>query len=210
MDKDNAAIFMGSDEEGDSFTRDDSILNYRPVIEFVEPPQIEDTYSEATEPSNEIEDARSDMTEIINGLNDVVKLADIAQQRIDARVTALGGVTIKLDPLKDQIAIAAMKRRFPDKKDPTQITYDDYKKAVACLAENVPAIPTLSAEDILAAKTDPLRTDFGGAGNQGGENRPEISSPLNSIEPVDMGSFQNGALLALFAKLLPMILGIKK
>jgi hypothetical protein len=127
------------------------------------------------------------------------------QQRIDNRVKAAGGVEVKLDPSKDAATIAAMKRRFPDKKDPTKITYDDYKKVLDCVGKSAATPPAVSADDIRAAKSDPLRTDFGGLSNQHGENRPEISSPASAVQPVDSEAFQASAVLALFALLLPLI-----
>jgi len=115
------------------------------------------------------------------------------------------GVVIKLDPTKDAHVIAAMKRRFPEKTDPTAITYEDYKQVIDCVHAHAPDAPAVSVTDMKAATTNPQRTDFGGYSNQQGENRPEVSSSANSIKPIDLEQFQYASILALFALLYPLI-----
>jgi hypothetical protein len=66
-----------------------------------------------------------------------------------------------------------------------------------------------SVSEIQKAELDPLRTDFGGVNNTNGENRPEISSPMN-IQPLDMPAFQQQVIQALFTTLTPMITGLIK
>lgn len=155
-----------------------------------------------------LDELRDRTEQVVNGLEAIAKLTDLAQKRIDQRVNAAGGLTVKLDPVKEAHVIAAMKRKFPDKEDPTQITYDDYKKALDCVQQAAPSedsLPTVTAKDIRDAKADPNRTNFGGASNQQGENRPEISSPISSLEPLDLNKFQKEAVKALFALMLPLI-----
>lgn len=190
--------------QGSFGENDDFILNYRPSIDFVEPfqapaePVIPDT-------TPTLDSAKSQTQQLIDNLNQVAALADAVQKRIDTRVVSGGGLEIKLDPIKDQATIAAMKRRFPDKIDPTSISYEDYRNALNCLQKAAPIPPSFSLSDIQNAKSDPLRTDFGGYSNQQGQNRPEISSPANSVQPLDTDAFQKAAVIALFALLLPLI-----
>lgn len=183
---------------------DDFILNYRPIIDFVEPEQVP-AEPVVLEELTTLDDAKSQTQQVIDGLNQVVALADAVQQRIDQRVMSGGGLNIKLDPIKDQATIAAMKRRFPDKADPTTITYEDYRNALNCLQKAAPIPPSISFSDLQNAKSDPFRVDFGGLNNTQGENRPEISSPANSVEPLDVEAFQKAAVAALFALMLPLI-----
>jgi hypothetical protein len=184
--------------------QDDFVLNYRPSIDYVEPDQVTvEPPAPPTEPT--LDDTKNQASKIVDSLNQVATLADALQQRIDQRVMSGGGVSIKLDPTKDQAVIAAMKRRFPDKTDPTTITYEDYRNALNCLQNQALPAPAISAADIMGAKSDPLRTDFGGLSNQAGENRPEISSPGNGVKAFDASAFQKAAVLALFAMMLPLI-----
>lgn len=187
-----------------SFEEENFLLNYRPRIEFVEPDQ--EIYEIPYEEPKETIDSFRDRTEkLINGLSAAAKLMDATQKRIDQRVNSGGGVTVKLDPKRDAVTIAAMKRRFPDKEDPTQITYDDYKAVLDCIEKSAADPIAVSAADLQAAQSNSLKTDFGGYGNQNGENRPEISSSANAMEPLDLDLFQKGAVLALFAMMLPLI-----
>jgi len=197
------ANFVVPEDVANAFDDDYDIFKFRPVIEYIEPDQLKDT--QAAEEPETIDSFRDRATSLKTNLEALGKLFDATQEKIDNRVRTGGGFTAKLDRVNDAATIAAMKRRFPDKADPTQVSYDDYKQALNCLNEST--IPPLgpTAEDIRQAKADPLRTDFGGINNQNGENRPEISSPLNSIKPIDTESFQKSAVIALFALMLPMI-----
>lgn len=155
-----------------------------------------------------LDELRDRTDQVVNGLEAVAKLSDLAQKRIDQRVNTAGGLTMKLDLVKDAHVVAAMKRKFPDKDDPTQITYDDYKRALDCVKESAPtedSLPAVTAKDIRDAKADPNRTNFGGVNNQQGENRPEISSPISGLEPLDLNKFQKESVKALFALMLPLI-----
>ena len=190
----------------DSFSsNDDFILNYRPVIDFVEPDQ---TPAEA--PSEEViptlDTAISDTQEVISGLKAVAALAEEVQRRVTNRVASSGGVDIKLDPIKDYSTISAMKRKFPDRADPSVITYEDYLAALECLQKQATSPQSVTAADIMSAQQDPLRTDFGGYSNQNGENRAEISSSASSVQPLDIESFQKQGILALFAMLRPLVI----
>lgn len=245
---------------GGSFEQEDTFLNYRPTIAYVEPDQVTEDYSieekAKQDTSSVLENTKIRTQNVIDGLKAVVALIDIAQNRVDQRVNAsvmglgslgtitkgnlgnetdqkitLGvgvgigpgsingtgsgeiatigprtsGVVVKLDTVKDAHVIAAMKRRFPEKIDPTMITYEDYKQVIDCVHKHAPEVPAISMTDLRDASNDPQRTVFGGYNNQQGENRPEISSIANSIQPIDLEAFQYGSILALFALLYPLI-----
>ena len=256
--KKDTNIPLPGDTDSD-FTDSRDFLEYKPIIDFVEPEQ--ENYQEAYKNADELQEAikvtsaaersttgitaesgtgvpeldellrdlgereqarlkeqqeegsldelRDRTAQVVNGLEAVTKLVDLAQKRVDQRVNAAGGLTVKLDPVKDAHVIAAMKRKFPDKDDPTQITYDDYKKALDCskgpdVTED--NLPVVKAKDIRDAKADPNRTNFGGIDNQHGENRPEISSPVSNLDPINLNKFQKEAVKALFALMLPLIM----
>lgn len=196
--------FTLPNDVGGSFEEEDFILNYRPTIEFVEPPQEAYEFPEEV-PIDTIDGLRDRTQKLINGLDAAVKLADLAQKRVDERVVADGGFASQLDSVKDAQVIAAMKRRFPDKADPTRITYDDYKEALNCLQQSAVDPPAVSADDIRTAQADPYKINFGGRDNQEGQNRAELSSPASSVSPVDLEAFQKAGILALFALMLPLI-----
>lgn len=200
-DKNRTTLPLANDTD-DRFEESRFVLNYRPVIEFVEPAQ--EHYEPIVDPTPPTIDSFRDRTRaLVDGLDAISKLADLAQKRVDSRVKSSGGLNIKLDPQKDAMTVAAMKRRFPDKADPTEITYDDYKKALDCLNKSAVEPPSVKSEDM---KIDnPNKTDFGGYSNQHGENRAEISSPMSSVQPLDLEVFQQAGILALFAMLLPLI-----
>jgi hypothetical protein len=198
------------DDVGHDFEDDHFLLNYKPVIEFVEPDAVllEDIEVES-EPET-LDSLRDRTQRLVEGLNAINKLTDLAQKRVDSRVASSGGMTVNLDPVKDGHVIAAMKRLFPDKADPTKLDYQSYKEALDCINNAGPDVPTVTSADIKAAQTDPFKTDFGGLGNQNGENRPEISSPANTIEAVDLEEFQKQAVVALFALMKPLIVAADK
>lgn len=208
MGKKEEQIFPFLQEPGHTFDRQDDILNFKPVIEFVEPEQIPLEDEDFIEPEDTtIDDLRLQTEDLINGYKALSQLIDQTQKRIDNRVSAAGGINVKLDPNKDAAAIAAMKRQFPDLDDHTTIPYDCYKKCLKDLGSKGADVPSVLDEEIKAAKTDPLRTDFGGLGNQSGENRPEISSVANVVNPIDLSAFQAAGVIALFALMFPLIKG---
>lgn len=187
-----------------SFEKDDFLLNYRPEITFIEPEQeVIDVFPEPE--SDSIDDTKDKVNELVAGLQTANELIKTTQQRIDNRVEALGGLTIKLDSVKDYAVVAAMRRRFPDKADPTQITYDDYRAVLGCVQDNTISPPQISAKDIRLASQDMYKTDFGGIENQHGENRSELSSAAESIAPIDLDQYQKNAILGIFKMMLPLL-----
>jgi hypothetical protein len=196
------------DETDTSFDREDTILNFRPKIRYIEPEQVDLDDQEVGVTAIEkptIDSLRDRTQQVISGYRASAALADLAQKRIDSRVSSAGGMQIKLDPVKDHAVVAAMKRRFPDKEDPTVITYDDYRACLDKMNTNSPVPPAVTTADIQSAKNNPNKTGFGGYDNQQGENRAEISSPANSVQPLDLVKFQSAAILAAFALMRPLV-----
>lgn len=194
---------------GHSFDRDDTILNFRPTIAFVQPPpeegQGQEDFFPIDEPEPSLDDARNRINSLIKGYEAAKQLAEVAQSRITNRVKAAGGLDVKLDTKKDATVIAAIKRHFPTKADPTVITYDDYRDCLKDLAKLAPSPLTVSDNDIRAAKANPLKTDFGGLGTLPGLNRLEINTAANSIEPLDLEAFQAAGVATLFQLMLPLL-----
>lgn len=201
--------FVLPNDIGNSFEDSNAILSYRPNIEFVEPDQVQAETVVEAKPT--LDEAQKDVEDLVSGFGELARLADILQDKINAKVKSSGGVEIKLDPIKDHTVIAAMKRKFPDKADPNTITFDDYLQAISCVQDQAPEPVLVSLEDVKAAKEDPYKTDFGGYNNTNGENRPEISSSANAVAPLDLVEFQKNAILALFSMLQPLVIDqIKK
>lgn len=184
-------------------TQDDFILNYRPTIAFVEPEQVP-AEPHVVQPETTLDDTLARTDKVISDLNNIAALSDALQQKVDEKVKALGGLDIKLDANRDSATIAAMKRRFPEKADPTVISYDDYRAALDCLQQAAMPTQQVNPSDILKAQLDPYRTSFGGLNNVNGQNRPELSSAAN-IQPLNILEFQEQALVSLFKMLEPLI-----
>ncbi|RLC08699.1 MAG: hypothetical protein DRI24_22955 [Deltaproteobacteria bacterium] len=195
------------DDIGHDFERQNDILTFRPRINFVQPEQqpLDEFVDHEIELPDTIDTLRQQTEDLVEGYAAVVKLAEQAQRRIDDRVANSGNFSAKLDPKVDAAVIAAIKRCHPEHEDSTTLTFGVYKDCLTRLRQNRPRVPQVTAEDIKAAKEDPLRTDFGGYGNQHGENRPEISSAAGAVSPLDLSAFQAAGVLALFLLLFPMI-----
>ena len=197
-DKTKTPLVLPNDV-ANSFDDDYDILSFRPEIRFIEPDQMLETPFVPFSPT--VDSFRDRAADARDNLNAVGQLFDALQKRVDTRGKDF---VAKVDPIQDATVVAAMKRRFPE-RDSSEVTYEDYKQALDCLSKSAPSTPVVSADDIRKAKADPLKTDFGGANSQNGENRPELSSPLNTVKPIDTESFQKSAVLALFALMLPLL-----
>jgi hypothetical protein len=189
------------------FREADYILNYHPVIEFVEPEQAPGEYeSEELDAPITIEDARQETEEVIKGYKAVGNLAKISQERIDSRVRAAGGVEMLLDPIKDSQLVAAIKRQFPE-EDGSRVTYDMYKECLRRMSEAAPEAPVVQRADIQEALQDPLRTNFGGLENPAGANRPEIAAPVDIVKPIDLDKFKESSKIQLLKVVFPFLFG---
>jgi hypothetical protein len=196
-------IRINPDDPATDFSQENFVLNYRPEIRYVSPePEVDFTPAEEIPPT--VEEARSRTGEVIKGYRSVQKLADIAQRRIDNRVEAAGGIIVQNDPIQDSPVVAAIKRQFPG-EDGSRITYAMYKKCLEKLNAQSEA-PVIQGTDVLSARVDPLRTDFGGLSNTQGNNRAELSSVASQIiKPIDQDSFQKAAVAGIFKLMLPLI-----
>jgi len=191
--KEEVELPLGS-ELSNSFEEEDHLLNYKPTIEWEEPPEefLEDNIPIA--PDSNIDETKQRVQGVIDGYNRITQLADAVQKQVDTRV---GTLDINLDPAVDAHTIAAIKRRFPT-KDPNTLTYNMYRQALQCLQNNAIQAPQVTATDVQGAKNDPTRTNFGGLGNKAGQNRAEVSSAANSMKPLDLQKYQKQATLAMF------------
>ncbi len=191
----------GPGDIGHSFETEDTILNYKPTIEYEEPPQEESTQPAEPE-KNELEELRNRTQDLISGYKAVQELVVVAKQRVDAKAADM---EVSLDPIADAAAQSALKRCFPDAPDHSKITYEQYKACLTRMAKAGALTPQVLPSDIEAAKANPLQTDFGGLGNQMGQNRPEVSSPAGNVKPIDLKAFQIAGVLALFKMMWPLI-----
>jgi hypothetical protein len=191
-------------DSGHDFTEQKHVLTYKPKIKYEEPAQKIDGYPSPPRVEDDaIQQATQRLKDLINGYAALEHLTEIAQQKVDKRVEEGGGLDVQLDPQKDAYVIAALKRCFPEATDHTKISYQMYQN---CLARvNAQAVaPGINPVDVIAAKNNPLQTDFGGKNKPAGSNRTEIAAP-SGVKPVDLEAFQSTAVIALFALLLPLI-----
>lgn len=191
--EDQTIPFQLPDERGNDFSQEREVLTSRPDIRYVEP-DLTVWSEEPTETDPEsLEEARQEIVNLKKSYNAIEKLAGLAQKRVDSRV---GDLVVALDPEVDALTISAIKRSFPEAKDPTKISYEMYKQ---CLARaDVSALPNITDKDLQSATRNPLKTDFSGYGTTTGLNRPETSNETNIIDPIDLKSFQSNAIKDLF------------
>ena len=203
-DKESKFTTPETDDLGNSFDRENRILNYKPTIEYEEPVQIQEEQSVPFEKTG-LAEIRNRTQDLISGYQSVRDLVVLAKKRIDDRVAVGGGMEVKLDPKVDSTAIAALQRCFPNATDYTKITYEQYKTCLVRQAKMGQLAPQVVQSDVDLAKKNPLQTEFGGLANQMGENRPEVSSPAGNIKPVDTQQLQTAGVLTLFKKMYPLI-----
>lgn len=202
-DKKDSKFALPSDV-GHDFSEERHVLTYKPKINYEEPPQTDEGRTqEDRQENNQIQEATQRLQDLIKGYSAVEHLADIAQQKIDNRVDEGGGLDIQLDPKRDAHVIGALKRCFPEAVDHSKITYEMYQHCLARMNSQI-NIQGVSQEEILAARNNPLQTNFGGLNQPAGSNRTEVSE-VSNVAPIDLEAFQNTAVLALFALLLPLI-----
>lgn len=175
------------------------ILDFRPDIQFVEPDQL-DVEPPPRLPPPTIEESRQKMQSIISAYKEIEVLADVAQARIDQRAA---GFEVSLDPKVDAHIIAAIKRCFPNKIDPTKITFDDYKSCIKDLSQRAQDVSP--APDTAQAVLDTTKVDFGGLGLPSGLNRPDLDQDSQIVPPLDLDAFQAAGIAALFLMLLPQL-----
>ena len=171
------------------------ILNYRPQIQYIEPP---------TEPEkpNPIVEPQKDDLESQNKLYNLANAVNVLGAAVQARINEKSkNIKIKLNPVVDAAAISAMKRLFGDEdnqfldNNETYITYDQYKQCRELLCNYGAAIAerTMTSEQEISDAKELLKrglTTLDLPGSLDGGLRPELSKKANIIEPINMGEFQ--------------------
>ncbi len=204
--KKDAVFSNWPNQVGQNFEEEDEVLNYRPQITYEMPISLE-TESRVQPASTTLTDARQRTQDLVAAYNTISKLAEVAQERIDARV---GDYKIQLDEKADFHVMEAIGRAFPDKDNVKTITYDMYKQCLAKLHAAQPAskMPIVTAADMAAAASDPKKTSFGGLGVTAGNNRKEVeATQMGGLQPLDMKKFQDSIVKKLFKLLQPMTKG---
>jgi hypothetical protein len=170
------------------------ILNFRPVIDFVEP-EVESVSPNPIEgPAPIIDDAveaEKIRLDLFNLAESVDVLATAVQARIDLKAKDM---RIKLDSNVDAAVIAAIRREFPDADD--TISYDMYKHCrenIRRYADAQASKNRITQDMIDEATKDPnaLAGGFNTAAAKDGTMRPELMPKAQLIEPLDIDEFQN-------------------
>ena len=190
------------------FSSDRDVINFRPQISFIEPPQIEGEPQPAAPTPPSIDEVQKSVQGLVDGYRKVEQIADITQDRIDQRAK---NFEVNLDPVVDATTIESIKRAFPNKKDPTKITFDDYRHCLKELNDNAEdKVPTISQEDLDRALGDKLKTDFAGLGKLNGLNRPELDPGHQIVKPLNIPAFQKEAVAGTFKMMKPLITDLIK
>ena len=193
-----------------NFEDDHELLNFRPNIDFVSPEHQPDAPGNERFMEDDIGDQQDATANRILQLDAIVELADLAESRLDERISALGGLNIQLDARVDGPTIAAMKRMFPTNANSNQISYDQYKQALKAISAGAKKPPQLDPLDMRGAQENPFKTDFGAIGLAPGMARPEMAGGTQTIEPLSLPEFVAAAIMSLFAMLIPMITDLIK
>lgn len=187
-------------QQDQNFSQQRDILNFKPRINFVEPDQIDDELPVREQPVS-LDSVKSDTDQLIADYAQIEDLSNLAQQRIDDRSA---GLTIQLDSQADAHIISAVQRHFGD-PNKTSITYDDYRECLDHINDQA-NFTLVDPAEVQKASQDQFRTDFGVFGAD--SPRPDLQSEAQSIQPVDLKSFQIQQLEELLKLLTPGITGI--
>lgn len=168
-----------------------NILNFKPVIEFVEPKQRQVSPSPIKEP---VFEETPNLDELNNLATTVEVLATVIQDQIDKKAK---DVKIKLDPSIDAAAIQAMLRLYPDKVNdsPMYITYQEYKECkdkIIGYGEELAEQAAINPDEVEAARNSSnyIIGGFGTAGASDGSLRPELSAKATVVKPINFEEFQ--------------------
>lgn len=173
---------MAKKQRNNDFTSQRDILNFRPVISFVEPDQIEVEEIQREQPIT-LSDIQNDTNKLISDYGIIQNLVDAAQVKIDDRSKDL---KIKLDPISDAHIIAAVQRHFND-SNKIDITYSDYKECLSHINDQA-NFSTVDINQVNSASQDPFRINFGPYASDSG--RPELQPDIQSVQPIDLNNFQ--------------------
>ena len=185
------------------FLEDDFILNFKPLFKYEPPEPEEDLFPvQYTEPTT-AEEARQETEDIIKSYQAIEQLTAVAQDKLNSRVMAAGGVNIRPHPVKDNLIVQAIKRQFPD-EDGSRVTFEMYQECLRRMEDAAEEPPVIKEEDMRASRKDLLRTDFGGLSNADGSNRPEISGP-EFVKPINIDEFKNSSIKQMLKTVQPMV-----
>jgi len=199
--------------------RSDDILTRRPDIRFEEPPLVDDE-ARPPEKQDTIDDLTEKSDQTARELETAIRLADVIQQQIDQ---AAKDFSINLHPQADVAIVDAVKRMFPEKKDPTVITYNMYRECISHYTEQNTLAAKKRAEDqktstdspfvtlsdsinaisdpqkLTDIMSDPYRTSFGGMTTADGLRRLELDPSIQVQQRVDVAAVKNEQIKELFS-----------
>lgn len=171
-----------------------SILNFRPVIDFVEPEQEPATPNPRPSPPPIIDDeleAERVRTKLFNLAESVDVLATAVQTKIDLKAKDM---VIALDPVVDFAVIDALNREHPDAGD--EITYEIYKHCrdrIMAFANEQAGKNRITEDQVEAARLQLDKVVVGGFNTKEAKNgkmRPDLHIKARLIDPIDMKKFQ--------------------
>lgn len=163
-----------------------NLLNFRPKIEYVEPPP------EHEEP-NPIVEPKVDNFQGPERLYNLANAVDVLGATLQARINERSkNIKIRLDPKVDAATIMAMKHLFGEEEF---ITYDQYRQCreKLCKYGSDLAKKTATSEEEVEMARAKLRAGLTAADLDGatdGGLRPELSKKAQVIEPIDIVEFQ--------------------
>ena len=187
-----------------------NILTGRPVIEFQEPPRLQDEFPpELIGPIPQtLDEVNEKIDEVLSDLNKVIQVSDFLQAKID---TVAKNVAIRLDSVVDSAVVAAMKRQFPE-LDPVTITFQTYRLCMDWLnqkarSHNEAVLKQSSSEEaMIQALSDPFNLGkMMGISTSNGMTRSDLDQTMRFVEPVDMAQVQEDQTDQLFEKIRPRI-----
>lgn len=172
---------------------DRDLLEFRPRIEFVEPPAERGVITPQAIPI-QLEDIQAERQRVKQMARAVEVLATATQARLDDKAKNL---TIRLDRLADQDAIQAMRRHFPG-QDPNVITYEQWRKCqdeIRARGLEIARQALFTPEEIRAAGDAAQSGNFaiGGYGTletNSGALRPEVDRRSIIIPPINIEEMQ--------------------
>ncbi len=171
-----------------------NLLNFKPVIDFIEPDVEAATPNPVLGPVPVIDDqaaAEVVREELFNLAESVDVLATALQARIDQKAK---NMAIRLDPVVDITVIDALERAYPDSEDGI-ITYDMYKQCrenIRLYADAQADKNGVTDEEVDAASKDPngLVSLFNSPAAKDGTLRPDTSIKAQLVEPIDIKKLQ--------------------
>lgn len=189
---------------------DRAILNFRPVINFVEP-ELEAEVPVTPEPplTPEVVQERWQELERLSRAGKI--LAEAMQAKVDQKV---GDFAVGLDAKADVAVVDALRRRFPG-ANLTQITYAQYRECRAAMRDRGDKIARGIEPDwdvVKEIRANPTQVQLGvfDLNNPDAKNgtllRPDLQEQGQVVEPLDMDAVQNSLLKQLMNLLWKMFI----